>query len=236
MVSSDTLQGIKSLLNTSALRKDQLSFALNVNDHKYKSDSEAELQKEFLNILGNFTYLSFTIQDADVDLTFLHQIIEEYGLIPTIRLGLALPIFNSNNKHLPVDLYREAAKAIIHLSNNSPGTSIVFDCGFPLCMFTVDEIGELNQNKENNFDFGCGQPIDIYPNLDVINCYPLSKVYKTSINKFKNIETLRQHLNETLMTAHGIYGKKCVDCVYFRKICFGGCRGFYKPIHMGGGL
>lgn len=236
MASDETIKDIKGLLSKSALRDDQLSFAVNLNEYRYRSEEEIKLQKKFFKKLGNYAYLSFTIQDPDVDLTFLHQTIEEYGLNPTIRLGLALPIFNSNNKHLPIDSYREAAKAIIHLADNSPGTSIVFDCGFPLCMFTIDEIGKLNQNEENSFDFGCSHPIDIYPDLSVINCYPLSKVYKTHISKFDNIETLRKHLEETLMTAHGIHGKKCVECTFFGKICFGGCKGFYKPKHMGGGL
>jgi radical SAM protein with 4Fe4S-binding SPASM domain len=230
MCSPETLHNIRDLLEKTALRKDQLSFALNINDYRYRSDSETESQKLFLKVLGKYTYLSFTIQDEDTNLIFLHDIIDRYGLQPTIRLGLALPIFNSNNKHLPIDSYGKAANNIIELSDNSPGTSIIFDCGFPLCMFSLNELGRLNQNKENNFDFSCGQPIDIYPDLSVINCYPLSKVYKTHINKFNTIEELRKDLEANLMTAHGIFGKKCTDCTFFGRVCFGGCKGFYKPI------
>lgn len=236
MCPPETIQKIKDMLDKTALRRDQLSFAININEKKYRTKEEEELQNNFFKSLGNYAYLSFTIQDADTDLTFLHNTIINYGLLPTIRLGLALPIFNSNNKYLPIESYREVAKKIIHLTENSNGTSIILDCGFPMCMFELEEIGKLNQNKENYFDFGCGQPVDIYPDLSVINCYPLSKVYKTNITDFVNINELKEHLKETLMTAHGIYGKKCIECVYFGRICFGGCKGFYKPKHMGGGL
>lgn len=229
MTSKKVLERIKKLLGSSVLREDQLSFSVNINEEKYRSEGEFELQKNFFNVFGNITYLSFTIQDANTDLTFLDDIIKFYGLYPTIRLGLALPIFNSNNKYLPIDEYREVAKNIIHLANHSPGTTITFDCGFPLCMFELSEIKELNQNPENSFDFICSAVIDIYPDLTAINCFPLHKVYKTHIDYFNNISELRQHFRKILMVPYGIMKEKCVNCMFFRKICFGGCKGFYEP-------
>lgn len=236
MVSDELIDSIKNLISTSTLRDEQLSFGVNVNELKYRSEGETELQEKFFKSLGNYAYLSFTIQDADVDLTFLHDTINNFGLQPNIRLGMALPIFGTrSNKYIPLEEYKTVAKSIIHLSNNSPGTKIIFDCGFPLCMFTMEEINLLNMDDDNMFSFMCGQPIDIYPDLNVINCYPLIHVYKASIHDFKNLEELRRHLHERLATPHGIYEEKCTECSFFRRVCFGGCRGFFRPDLSNGG-
>ena len=64
MTSYETIKDIKGLLSKSALRKDQLSFAVNINEHIYRSEEEVELQKRFFKKLGNYAYLSFTIQNS----------------------------------------------------------------------------------------------------------------------------------------------------------------------------
>jgi radical SAM protein with 4Fe4S-binding SPASM domain len=94
-------------------------------------------------------------------------------------------------------------------------------------MFSFQEVSELMESNEGNIAFVCGQPLDIYPNLEVTNCFPLSKFYKVSINDFNNIKELYEHLEDEFMTPEGAYTEKCTKCYYFGYACSGGCKAFY---------
>jgi MoaA/NifB/PqqE/SkfB family radical SAM enzyme len=224
MVKQDLLDKITSILNRISLRRDQLFFAVNVNEEKYRTEEEDRLQKRFLNSMGHLAYLSFTIHE-ETDLSFLQNMIKEYKLDPTIRLGLAMPIYGENNKSLPVELYRGTARRILDLTNNSEGTTITLDCGFPMCMFKLEELKELIKNEENQFSFICGTPLDIYPDLALTNCYPLSKTYKENIARFDDVMDAYKFFSEKISTSNGIFGRRCEECQFFNELCMGGCRG-----------
>jgi radical SAM protein with 4Fe4S-binding SPASM domain len=228
MVRGALLDKITDILNRIALRDHQLFFAVNINEEKYRSKEEDRLQKRFLNSMGHLAYPSFTIHEK-TSLLFLQKTVEDYYLEKSIRLGLAMPIQGVNNKFLPKESYRDIAQSIVELANNSEGTTITFDCGFPLCMFELDEISELTKNEENDFSFICGTPLDIYPDLTMTNCYPLSKLHKTHIMNFNNIMDAYKYFEEGFAVPEGIYGQKCVECQFFRKVCYGGCKGFAVP-------
>jgi len=228
MVSDDKMDDILRLLNNTTLKNNQLFFAVNVSETNCSTDSEIKLQKRFFSSVKHIAYPSFTIHNKDTDLFFLHQIIEKYNLDPTIRLGLAMPVIRGSNKHLPISAYKTVAKNIIKLSESSSGTTIKFDCGFPLCMFTLEEVNKLNNNEENAFVFTCGQPLDIYPDLTVTNCYPLSKVHRINLKDYTSIMDVYTYFDKGFETPTGIYGKRCLDCTFFRKVCSGGCKGFYR--------
>jgi len=215
------------LLNRTVLKDHQLYFALNINEEKYRTEKEDGLQHNFMKKLGNLIYPSFTIHDKDIDLLFLKDLINKYNLDNTIRLGLAMPVRPGNNKYLPIEYYSNVAKSIVKLSNNSNDITIKLDCGFPLCMFSSEDIEELKQNEKNDFVFVCGQPIDIYPDLTFTNCYPLSKKYKDSISKFKTILDLYRFLEDGFAAPCGIYIEQCAKCSFFKKECAGGCKGFF---------
>jgi MoaA/NifB/PqqE/SkfB family radical SAM enzyme len=227
MLSDKVLQDIISLLNRTALKEHQLYFAININEEKYRTEEENKLQDNFLKKLGNLIYPSFTIHDKNTDLLFLKDYINNYSLDPTVRLGLAMPVRPGSNKYLSINDYSDVADKIIKLSKNSDGITVKLDCGFPLCMFSITDIEELNKNEENDFVFTCGQPIDIYPDLTFTNCYPLSQKYKDSISKFKTIIDLYNFLEEGFAAPCGIYKDKCVKCSFFKKECSGGCKGFF---------
>jgi MoaA/NifB/PqqE/SkfB family radical SAM enzyme len=227
MISDNVLQNITSLLNKVVLKEDQLYFAIKINEKKYRTETEDLLQHNFMKALGNLIYPSFTIHDKDLDLLFLTDIINKYNLDPTIREGLAMPVRPGSNKYLPIGYYSNVASKILELSKNSNGIVIKLDCGFPLCMFSEKEIEELKQNEENDFEFVCGQPIDIYPDLTFTNCYPLSKKYKDSISKFKTIIDLYKFLEDGFKAPCGIYMEQCSKCSSFNNGCSGGCKGFF---------
>lgn len=235
MVPEDKLHEIHELITKKVIpRKDQLYFAVNINEEKYRSEEEINLQSRFFKKLGYLSYPSFTIFENDVDLKFLVKTIEENLLDPYIRLGLAMPIVNGKNKYLHPEDYKKVAKSIIDLSENSEGITLTFDCGFPLCMFSLAEVGKLSQNKENDFMFICGQPLDIYPDLTVTNCYPLSKLHRTTIQNFKNVKELKEYFEKGFSVSSGMFGEKCRECSFFMRPCMGGCKAFYKPMVQGG--
>lgn len=228
MADEECLDKIDKVLKRSTLRKDQLKFAVNVNREKERQKGETEKQESFFNRFYKLSFPSFTIHEIVYNFSFLVDLIHKFQLDPAIRLGLAMPIIDGQNKYLPINHYEEVAKGIVELANNSEGITIAFDCGFPLCMFNMSDIQTLSQNEENDFMFVCGQPIDIYPDLTATNCYPLSRIWKTNINEHKNISELYNYFKDGFSTPTGIYGEKCLQCHFFRKVCFGGCKAFYK--------
>lgn len=225
MVKQDLLDKITSLLNRVVLREQQLLFAVNINEEKYRTTDEDRLQKRFLDSMGHLSFPSFTIHEV-TDLLFLQKTIENYYLDPSIRLGLAMPVSDRSNSFLEPAYYREVAKSIIELSKNSEGTTITFDCGFPLCMFELDEISELTKNEKNDFSFICGCPLDIHPDLTMTNCYPLAAVHKTNIEGFSDIMQAYEYFERGFKTPIGIYGETCRECQFFGQACMGGCKGF----------
>lgn len=225
MIRRPLLNKINSVLNRIVLRESQLLFAVNMNEEKYRTKEEDRLQRRFLDSMGHLAFPCFTIHE-NADLLFLQKLIEDYYLDPSIRLGLAMPIIGAENNYLHRRDYRTVVKCIIDLCDNSKGTTINFDCGFPLCMFELEELSRLKDDDENDFAFICGVPLDIYPDLTMINCYPLANVHKAHMSQFSSIQEAYDYFGEGLQKPDGIYGQKCVECQFFRKSCLGGCKGF----------
>lgn len=235
MINSTTLEGINDVVKKTAIREGQLWFCININEDKYRTREEIRLQNRFLNTLGRLIYPSFVIHDKDVNLFFLLDTIKEYNLDKTIKLGFSMPIYGIKNKYLPISLYENAKKSIIKIADNSPGITIVFDCGFPLCIFTMEEIGMLSKNEKNDFVFSCSPAIDIYPDLSISYCFALSKMHRAHIDNFPTLNDAYEYFNDGFSTPTGIYGEKCLKCTFFRQVCAGGCKGFYRPQKEGGG-
>lgn len=231
MLDDDTFLIIRDIMKFAS--PDKIFFAININNKEFRTLEEDILQERFMSEFNKYTYIAHTILSKEYDLNFISDIIGKHALQKEIRLGLALPVFKGNNKYLPVDDYKPVGKKIIGFAKNNKDIKINLDCGFPMCMFDVEDLNDINSNKNLNFSFECGQPIDIYPDLSVINCNPLKKVYRDNINDFENIEDLRLLLKKNLEVAHGMFGDKCKKCFFFMRYCSGGCKGFYKPV---GGL
>ena len=225
------LQDIKYLLDNQAA-EDQISFSINMNDINYRSEQERKSQELFMRILGKYTYASFVIRDACFSLDFVKDNINNYGLSRYIRIGLQLPIYGRTDNELSINDYKAIGNNIIDFAKNNTDLTIILDCGFPMCMFDINDIGFIHDRTNHVFNFDCGHPMDIYPDLSVVNCNPLRGVYKTNISKFKTVAELRNDLSVNLATANGIFKGRCSNCFFFRKMCLGGCKGYYKPINV----
>jgi len=227
IVESGKLEIIAEYL--SGCHPDRLSIVCNVNEPKITSEGEREKLHRFLSIAGPLTTLGFNIFEPDFDLEFLFRLVSQYGLRKHLRLGLAHPIPLSGNRCLAVDDLGKMADRLLsyvplfHEYKIAPG----FDCGFPLCIFTDEQLGLLFKTNRNGLNFGCGAAIDIGPDLSVWPCFPLSDFHRKSIYDFNTVADIvnayREIHDKVRNESAGIF-PKCDECPHReRGLCAGGC-------------
>lgn len=219
------LDVIKIAQKNEVKHTDNLSFCVNVNEDKYRSRKERRLQTRFLDILGRVSALSFNIFEPDCNFGFLVDLIKRFHMIPAIRFGLAAPLGN-RNKFIAPEHYSEIAKKITDFSSLTKKNKIKvgLDCGFPRCMFTDEQRNTILDSGVDLFSFDCGPTIDIYPNLEIGVCYPLSRVMKVKMSDFNNYNELYDYWEKEMDKLKPIYDK-CYDCQYYsNRECGGGCK------------
>jgi radical SAM protein with 4Fe4S-binding SPASM domain len=231
MMPSSALEAVRVLIAKRGLTRKRLKFIVNVNEERYRSEEEKRLQAKTFRVLGDFATLSFNIFETGCELDFLAQLIDENRLIPEIRLGLASPVSGKGNRYLQVKSYRGIAQKIYEFSDTCQegGIDLVFDCGFPLCIFTDEEIGKLYKHK-TQLKFTCRPIPDIDPELNVYHCYPLSGYHPRSLAQFRDLGDVRRYFMDLLRRSDlqpGIF-ETCIECAYRRRgMCAGGCKGHF---------
>jgi MoaA/NifB/PqqE/SkfB family radical SAM enzyme len=231
MITTAVARGINKLIDEWTLDVKRLRFIINVNEPKYQTVRETRMQAKTFAKLNTFSGLSFNIFEESCDMNFLPDLIQKYKLRPKIRLGLAAPIVGRENTFLPLKSYPGVAKKILRLSDRCLRDSIDlgFDCGFPLCIFSNEDIGKLYKNSVHLI-FVCEPVLDIDPDLNVIYCYPLSECQRLKLTDFKSVSDIYTHF-KTLISKHdrqkGIFSE-CKNCPYHKNgRCDGGCKGHY---------
>jgi radical SAM protein with 4Fe4S-binding SPASM domain len=215
---TNLINDLKNILNTEIKGEDQLYFGLKLKENYIKN-------KKFLEEFGRASFIIFTIYDV-IDLEFIVDIVKEYNMTKFITLEIPFPIAGEkNSKFLELDKYEIVSKKIMKLLDSLEDIEIGFNCGFPLCMFSLKDIEKLNSYSSTMYI--CSNQINIYPNLNVTNCSVLKNVYTKNLNDFNNTEQLSNDFHKRFVPFRGIY-KECTNCVYFLKFCSGGCRGFYE--------
>ena len=218
---------IKSAVENGVRNFPELGFCVNMNEPKYRSDKENELQDLFFKRLGRVSSLSFNIFEESFDPYFLIDIIKKYNLVGNIRLGLAMPLGNRNN-YLEIESYHNVAKKIMQFIRETTKNKIFvgFDCGFIRCMFSEEDIKELDTLKTSSIMFSCGPSIDVYPNLEITSCYPMSKILKIKMTDYSSISSLFSYWEQELAEFKTIYDK-CTECNYLTSNeCDGGCKAY----------
>ena len=76
---------------------EQIGFVLNINEPQYQSAEEKQRQQKCFEAVGNSARVGFNIYNEDFDIQFIADIIVQYSLKKSVRLGLAHPIFGTNN-------------------------------------------------------------------------------------------------------------------------------------------
>ena len=217
---------INSIVKT---KTNKLKFVVNVNEPRFSPKSELEKVHKFLSSLANVCSLSFNIYRLDYNFDFLTDYILKYGLRRHVRFGIANPIPGSGNQYIaPTDFKLVTNSLMAGLEKMYelhiyPG----LDCGFPMCMFTDDELGRLYKYTRNGLVFECGPTIDIGPDLMCWSCFPLSDKKRKSLKDFNNYDELYSYFEkiqqEYRTEVCGVF-QECDTCRNFDdSICSGGC-------------
>lgn len=220
---------VKRMQSESIKESNKLKFVVNVNEPHLSSQSELLKVHNFLMSLGNLCALSFNIYRLDYNIDFLKDYILKYGLRRHVRFGIANPIPGSHNEYIaPADFKQAKIKLMDGLRKMydlkiHPG----LDCGFPMCMFSDEEIGLLYKYTRNALSFDCGPTIDIGPDLNCWTCFPLSSVNRKSLKDFQTYDELYSYFNmiqeNYRKEIRGIY-QECDTCKnYEMELCSGGC-------------
>lgn len=229
MIPPAKLSAIEALIARRQLTRKQLKFIVNVNEEKYRTAKENRLQERTFRSLHDLSSLSFNIFETGCQLDFLVDLIDTYKLIPEIRLGLAAPIAGGKNRFLATGDFRAAAEKIVAFSPlcQENAVDLVFDCGFPLCIFSDSEIGKLYKNK-TQLKFVCSPIPDIDAELNVFHCYPLSVYFPQKLTQFKDLKQVQSYFRSLLSRnspTPGIF-EECGECEYRQRgMCAGGCKG-----------
>lgn len=150
----------------------QVAFVVNVNEPKFCKPAELDRVRKFLSTFSQRASLSFNIYRIDFDMAFLANYIIDYNLNRHIRLGIAHPIPGRKNLYIPPTHFNEVKEKLLRYFAEfeklhiDPG----FDCGFPMCMFNNEELGQIFKYTVGQCSFQCGPAIDIGPDLSVWSC------------------------------------------------------------------
>ncbi len=207
----------------------KVSFLCNLNDPAFSPESETKRVEEFLEEFGAHVTPGFNIYRKDFSLDFLFKYINRYGLKRSIRLGLTHPILRENNSFISIpDIQGIVDRLLNHLpvfdqQNVCPG----LDCGFPMCLFSDEKLGQLYKATKGVHKFTCGGPVDIGPDMMAWACFPLSGTHRKSVYDFDDyngmMEYFRTFTKNIRQEAGGIY-EKCDSCSWRKKgVCDGGC-------------
>jgi len=200
------------------------NFLINVNDAELRTEKEEVALDRTLKALHKASSIGYNIHDVDCDLNFLLDMMLKYRTQPTLRLGIAHPNKDKTNKFLTFEDCRKVRKAIVDITNKRRvmEANLVFDCGFPLCMFSEEDIGKLYLSPTTGINFGCRPAVDIFPDLTVAPCYPFVDE-RVNLLDFKNYAELDEYLSKALASKNCIL-EMCDKCWFLGRLCSGGCK------------
>jgi radical SAM protein with 4Fe4S-binding SPASM domain len=209
-----------------ALTEEQFSALCNVSPQATLTEEQKKDVDYFLSRLGSKGHLGITVTSEHIEYGYLVDTIEKHKLGRKIRVGLAQPIVGVDNEFLSVDKYKTAGKAILAMARDLIKRDIMigFDCGMTMCMFSEEDLGGIMTSSQG-FNSVCKPVIDIGPNLDVWNCFPLSEVYNTRLEQFANHKEIEEFYTRQLQP-YKRFGcmPECMTCDYLRRNqCAGGC-------------
>ena len=211
--------------------KERLYFTMNINNPDQTKTPEAEIEsaRRFMKIFGERIGPGFNIYRTDYELDFLFQLINEFNLNRTIRIGLTHPIVGQKNSFIGIDDIDTIIERLFSYIPQferyriRPG----LDCGFPMCKFTDDQLAWLYKFTGAHYRFGCGPVVDIGPDMMVWPCFPLSSFRKRSIFEFNSIKEVVDYYfdihGKIKVESGGIY-LECDNCMHREEgFCRGGC-------------
>lgn len=204
---------------------DRLRVLLNVIPPTGKPQQLAR-QEEVLQRLGHRIALGVTIDSPAVQIGFLFDLIERYGLATTVRLGLAHPTLNGSNGYLHPRQYPEVGRRVTEfgLLALERGIGLEFDCGWVPCMFPDGALAALGKTSED-VGLRCNPILDLMPDGQMISCYPLGAHSSIELSPDHDARQLRMHFTDRQRADRRfMLYRECEPCEWrARGECTGGC-------------
>lgn len=209
---------------------EQARFVVNLHDESIREPVEWERQQAFFASLGRWSSLSYNVYRTGQDFSFLADVIERFGLVRQIRVGLAQPVAGLPTSSLPLADYREVTSRLAEAADEFFRRKISFnlDCGFPLCLFTDAELGKMFR-EGMKLSFRCQPCLDIGTDLSVWHCFPLGGQERVPLADFPDLASLSAHFEKRFAAGErkGIF-EKCDACPSrAAEVCHGGCKAHY---------
>ncbi len=206
--------------------EERLTILMNVAVAGEDRQSEVDRQPETLRCLGSRIVLGLNIHSPSVKLDFLLEMIEEYRLQRTIRLGIAHPILGGDNRYLHPRHYPEVGFRVAEfaLRCREVGVQIDFDCGWVPCMFPEGALEEL-EITPHDVGLRCSPILDVLANGEAISCYPLADHHRIPLPNDQDAGWLYQQFVERQQPQRAVMlYEKCASCDFReRGECTGGC-------------
>lgn len=216
----------RALRRLEAVPEAALSVLLNVASPATGRPHEVARQQEVFRRLGSKVVLGITIDSPAIDLSLLLQLIDEYGLGRTVRLGLAQPVLSGSNSHLHPRHYREVGRRVTEfgLRAKERGVRLDFDCGWVPCMFPDGALDALGLTSAE-VGLRCSPLLDLLPDGRVISCYPLAAQGAEPLVENRDAGWMRSRFSkrQEVDRVFTLY-RECEDCRWRgRGECLGGC-------------
>jgi hypothetical protein len=204
----------------------KLTFLFNVNEPHLQPAAQSAHAQESMRIAGPRASCGFNIYREEFDLQFIADLIDACGLERGLRLGLASPIVGTANSFLDARVLNAIGVRLVDQLRQLERRNVIalFDCGFPLCMFSEESLGSLALTSRG-FHSICPYPIDVGPDLTAWPCFPLSECENVRLLDFPNAAALQAHYTKRLAGFRRMgTTDECLTCKYLeRKQCCGGC-------------
>lgn len=227
IMSDERLNEIDAALTDVPL--DRAGFTVNLNDPALSPPAERARVERFLDRFGPRCTPGFNIYRLDFSLEFLLHDICAFGMRRRVRLGMAHPIYDRDNAFIrPGEMRAVAERLVAHFPLfDRYRAGMGFDCGFPLCRFTAEELGDLLRLTDAHSAFGCNPALDVGPDGSVWACFPLSNYARRSIYDFDSLGDMLRHFEDLFrrirIEVGGIF-YECDHCPHRENgLCRGGC-------------
>ncbi len=211
-------------------------WIVNVNDPKnYSADKVARLEK-LLKGLNDSASITFNITDEDYDPSYVIDYINNFKLRRDIKLGIALPTLNQENKFASTEDFAGLSRTVVELSYRMKKEKIMgeFECGVPHCFFNNRQRTIIKKNNFASFSQCCSM-LDILPDGNAIYCLPLAKLLKEHYSRFKTYLELWTYFQDYYRPYRSAgYKKECLTCKW-KWSCNGSCLSRIMPYYIGAG-
>lgn len=204
----------------------QSRMLINLSQVEQLNSGEKKQLFSLLSRLGPRIIPGINIDRPGVQLDFLLDLIREFHLLPSVRLGLAHPRAAGDNHFLHPRYYQGIGERILDFSLHAQknGVAIQLDCGFVPCMFPEKGLECLGISDE---DIGrrCNPIPDLLPDGTLVSCYPLSGLFRIPLSDVRDTRELQGQFEKKWAPYRkmGIF-RQCSICHRRKDLtCTGGC-------------